>query len=113
MSLRLEENYALTTEGLSGNEKVPPSCFTHSSKMHLPMLKEITMDSNLCVKNSQLIPTLYFSSTSSEKIPLHLTESASAQKYIQNSLEEFSPVDGQSINTMKMVLVVKVEVING
>lgn len=116
MSLRLEENYALTTEGLSGDESVPPllfhtlieNAFTHAkgnySGLKFHLRKELTTDSLLYT----------FKSTSSEKKSTPSNRIGIGTKYIQTALEEFSPgrwnVDQFYDNGL---WVVKVEVKNG
>jgi len=116
MSLRLEENYALTTEGINGDETVPPllfhtlieNAFTHAKgnytglKFHLR--KELTSNSLLYT----------FSSTSSDKNSTPSNRIGIGTKYIQTALEEFAPgrwtVDQFYENGF---WVVKVEVKNG
>lgn len=116
MSLRLEENYALTTEGLSGDESVPPllfhtlieNAFTHAkgnySGLKFHLRKELTTNSLLYT----------FTSTSSEKNSTPSNRVGIGTKYIQTALEEFSPgrwnVDQFYDNGL---WVVKVEVKNG
>lgn len=116
MSLRLEENYALSTKDLSGDEKVPPllfhtlieNAFTHAkgnySGLKFHLRKELTTDSLLYT----------FTSTSSEKNATPSNRIGIGTKYIQTALEEFSPgrwnVDQFYDNGL---WVVKVEVKNG
>ena len=116
MSLRLEENYALTTEGLNGDESVPPllfhtlieNAFTHAkgnySGLKFHLRKELTTDSLLYT----------FTSTSSEKNSTPSNRVGIGTKYIQTALEEFAPgrwnVDQFYDNGL---WVVKVEVKNG
>jgi sensor histidine kinase YesM len=116
MSLRLEENYLLTAEGLSGDEKIPPllfhtlieNAFTHArgnySGLKFHLRKELTTDSLLYT----------FTSTSSEKNSTPSNRVGIGTKYIQTALEEFSPgrwnVDQFYDNGL---WVVKVEVKNG
>jgi sensor histidine kinase YesM len=116
MSLRLEENYALSTEGLSGDETVPPllfhtlieNAFTHAkgnySGLKFHLRKELTTDSLLYT----------FKSTSSEKKSTPSNRIGIGTKYIQTALEEFAPgrwnVDQFYDNGL---WVVKVEVKNG
>jgi LytS/YehU family sensor histidine kinase len=116
MSLRLEENYLLTTEGLSGNEKVPPllfhtlieNAFTHAkgnySGLKFHLRKELTTNSLLYT----------FTSTSSEKNSTPSNRQGIGTKYIRTALEEFAPgrwtVDQFYENGY---WVVKVEVMNG
>ncbi|MBL0265972.1 MAG: histidine kinase, partial [Leptospiraceae bacterium] len=116
MSLRLEENYALTTEGLSGDESVPPllfhtlieNAFTHAkgnySALKFHLRKELTPDSLLYT----------FTSTSSEKKSTPSNRVGIGTKYIQTALEEFAPgrwnVDQFYDNGL---WVVKVDVKNG
>jgi sensor histidine kinase YesM len=116
MSLRLEENYLLSTEGLSGDEKVPPllfhtlieNAFTHAkgnySGLKFHLRKELTTDCLLYT----------FSSSSSEKNSTPSNRVGIGTKYIQTALEEFSPgrwnVDQFYDNGL---WVVKVEVKNG
>jgi sensor histidine kinase YesM len=116
MSLRLEENYLLTAEGLSGDEKIPPllfhtlieNAFTHArgnySGLKFHLRKELTTDSLLYT----------FTSTSSEKNSTPSNRVGIGTKYIQTALEEFSPgrwnVDQFYDNGL---WVVKVDVKNG
>ncbi|MBK6606405.1 MAG: histidine kinase [Leptospiraceae bacterium] len=116
MSLRLEENYALSTKDLSGDEKVPPlffhtlieNAFTHAkgnySGLKFHLRKELTTDSLLYT----------FTSTSSEKNSTPSNRVGIGTKYIQTALEEFSPgswnVDQFYDNGL---WVVKVDVKNG
>ena len=116
MSLRLEENYALSTKDLSGDEKVPPllfhtlieNAFTHAkgnySGLKFHLRKELTTDSLLYT----------FTSTSSEKKSTPSNRVGIGTKYIQTALEEFAPgrwnVDQFYDNGL---WVVKVEVKNG
>ncbi|MBK7057186.1 MAG: histidine kinase [Leptospiraceae bacterium] len=116
MSLRLEENYALSTKDLSGDEKVPPllfhtlieNAFTHAkgnySGLKFHLRKELTTDSLLYT----------FTSTSSEKNSTPSNRIGIGTKYIQTALEEFSPgrwnVDQFYDNGL---WVVKVDVKNG
>ena len=116
MSLRLEENYALTTEGLSGDEKVPPllfhtlieNAFTHAkgnySGLKFHLRKELTTNSLLYT----------FSSTSSEKNSTPSNRQGIGTKYIQTALEEFAP-GRWKVNQFynNGLWVVKVEVMNG
>ena len=116
MSLRLEENYALSTKDLSGDEKVPPllfhtlieNAFTHAkgnySGLKFHLRKELTTDSLLYT----------FTSTSSEKNSTPSNRVGIGTKYIQTALEEFAPgrwnVDQFYDNGL---WVVKVDVKNG
>jgi sensor histidine kinase YesM len=116
MSLRLEENYLLTAEGLSGDEKIPPllfhtlieNAFTHArgnySGLKFHLRKELTTDSLLYT----------FTSTSSEKNSTPSNRVGIGTKYIQTALEEFAPgrwnVDQFYDNGL---WVVKVDVKNG
>jgi sensor histidine kinase YesM len=116
MSLRLEENYLLTAEGLSGDEKIPPllfhtlieNAFTHArgnySGLKFHLRKELTTNSLLYT----------FTSTSSEKNSTPSNRVGIGTKYIQTALEEFAPgrwnVDQFYDNGL---WVVKVDVKNG
>jgi|GEM_PF-2849784 len=116
MSLRLEENYALTTEGLNGDESVPPllfhtlieNAFTHAkgnySALKFHLRKELTTDSLLYT----------FTSTSSEKNSTPSNRVGIGTKYIQTALEEFAP-GRWKVNQFydNGLWVVKVEVKNG
>ncbi|MBK8395529.1 MAG: histidine kinase [Leptospiraceae bacterium] len=115
MSLRLEENYALTTEGLSGDKSVPPllfhtlieNAFTHAkgnySGLKFHLRKELTTDS-----------LLYTFTSTSEKNSTPSNRVGIGTKYIQTALEEFAPgrwnVDQFYDNGLWLV---KVEVKNG
>ncbi|HRG77484.1 MAG TPA: 7TM diverse intracellular signaling domain-containing protein, partial [Leptospiraceae bacterium] len=116
MSLRLEENYALTTEGLNGDESVPPllfhtlieNAFTHGkgnySALKFHLRKELTTNSLLYT----------FTSTSSEKNSTPSNRVGIGTKYIQTALEEFAP-GRWKVNQFydNGLWVVKVEVKNG